>query len=156
MKLNLGCGNDIRTGYMNIDRIPQGQVPPDVYKQGDIRSLDWLTENDTVSEILAMDCLEYLPENVVRSAIANWVQKLSSGGTLKILVPDCHAVAKSFFQGQFNLNEYSQILFGTQEDNDNRLSVIDATTLFGILLENGLTILLKRYEGIAIYVEAIK
>lgn len=156
MKLNLGCGNDIRTGYINIDRIPQGHIPPDVYRQGDIRSLDWMTEDNTVSEILVMDCLEYLPTNIVKPAIANWVKKLSPGGTLKILVPDCHAVAKSFFQGQFNLNEYSQILLGTQEENDNRLSVIDATTLFGILLENGLTILLKRYEGIAIYVEAIK
>ncbi len=156
MKLNLGCGNDIRAGYLNVDRLPANQVPPEVYRQGDIGSLDWLTEDDTVDEILAIDCLEYLPIDVVKSALANWAKKLSVGGTLKILVPDAHAVAKAFYQGQFNLSEYSQMTFGTQKENDNRLSVIDAITLLNILEEIGLTISIKRYEGIAIYVEATK
>lgn len=156
MKLNLGCGNDIRAGYLNIDKIPTNQIPPEVYKQGDIGSLDWLTEDNTVDEILAIDCLEYLPIDVMKLALANWAKKLSVGGTLKVLVPDCHAVAKAFYQGQFNLPEYSQMIFGTQKDNDNRLSVIDATTLLDTLKEVGLTISTKRYEGIAIYVEAIK
>lgn len=156
MRLNLGCGNDIRSGYLNIDRSPPGQAPPDVYRQGDIGSLDWLAEDNTVNEIIALDCLEYLPANAVKQALINWVQKLTAKGTLKILVPDCHAVAKAFAQGQFNLQEYSRITFGTQEGNDNRLSIIDAATLFSTLQEIGLTISLKRYEGIAIYVEAVK
>lgn len=156
MKLNLGCGADIRSGYINIDIIPQNNMSQDRYRQGDIGSLDWLTEDKTVDEIIALDCLEYLPTNIVKQALTNWAQKLSTGGTLKILVPDCHAVAKAFVQGQFNLQEYSQIIFGTQEGNDNRLTVIDTVTLLSILKEIGLTISLKRYEGIAIYVEATK
>ncbi|KKN58712.1 hypothetical protein LCGC14_0549480 [marine sediment metagenome] len=156
MKINLGCGNDIRSGYINVDRIPQGKNPLDTYRQGDIGSLDWLTEDATVDEIVALDCLEYLPINLIKQALTNWAQKLSSGGTLKILVPDCHAIAKSFSQGQFNLQEYSQMILGTQEGNDNRLSVIDAATLLSTLQEIGLTISLKRYEGVAIYVEAVK
>ncbi len=156
MKLNLGCGNDIRSGYINVDRMPQGQAPPDTYRQGDISSLDWLTEDATVEEIVALDCLEYLPTNLVKQALINWAQKLSPGGILKILVPDCHAIAKSFAQGQFSLQEYSKMVLGTQEGNDNRLAVIDAATLMSTLQEIGLTISLKRYEGVAIYVEAIK
>lgn len=156
MKLNLGCGADVRSGYINIDIIPQNNMSQDRYRQGDIGSLDWLTEDNTVDEIIALDCLEYLPTNIVKQALTNWAQKLSTGGTLKILVPDCHAVAKAFAQGQFNLQEYSQIIFGTQEGNDNRLTVIDTVTLLNILQDIGLTISLKRYEGIAIYVEATK
>lgn len=164
MKLNLGCGNDIRAGYLNIDRVPTNQIPPEVYRQGDIGSLDWLTEDNTIDEILAIDCLEYLPIEIVKSALDNWAKKLveptesgtSVGGTLKILVPDAHAVAKAFYQGQFNLPEYSQMTFGTQKENDNRLSVIDAITLLDTLKEIRLTISVKRYEGIAIYVEATK
>lgn len=156
MKLNLGCGADVRSGYINIDIIPQNNMSQDRYRQGDIGSLDWLTEDKTVDEIIALDCLEYLPTNIVKQALTNWAQKLSTGGTLKILVPDCHAVAKAFVQGQFNLQEYSQIIFGTQEGNDNRLTVIDTVTLLNILQDIGLTISLKRYEGIAIYVEATK
>lgn len=156
MRLNLGCGNDIRQGYINIDHILQKQVPKELYRQGDIQSLDWLTEDSTVDEILAVDCLEYLPNNVIKQTLINWTKKLSDKGVLKILVPDCLAIAKSFYQGQFSLEEYSQMIFGTQSDNDNRLSVIDTTTLLSTLQEIGLTILLKRYEGVAIYVEATK
>ncbi len=156
MKLNLGCGHDIRTGYINIDKIPQGQASPDIYRQGDIQSLDWLVEDGTVEEIIVIDSLEYLPTAVIKMALINWAKKLSDGGTLKLLVPDCHAISKAFAIGQFNLQQYSNMILGTQEGNDNRLAVIDATTLFDILQELGLTIHLKRYEGVAIYVEAIK
>jgi predicted SAM-dependent methyltransferase len=128
----------------------------DNYKQGDIQSLDWLTEDSTVDEILALDCLEYLPEKKVRSTIENWASKLSTGGVIKILVPDCHLAAKSFHQGQFSLQEYQTIVFGTQEHGDNRLSIIDSTTLVGILKDCGLTISLRRYEGVAFYLEAVK
>ena len=156
MKLNLGCGADIRSGCINVDRLPPNQISPDIYKQGDIQSLDWLTENDTVEEIVALDCLEYLPVDTIKETLINWAQKLIAGGILKILVPDCYAVTQAFSQGQLSLAEYSQITFGTQNNNDNRLSAIDTTTLLSMLRELGLTILLKRYEGIAIYVEAKK
>lgn len=156
MKINIGCGTDIRHGYINVDRLPPNQLPPDVYKQGDISSLDWLTEDNTVDEIVALDCLEYLATDKLESAITNWVQKLVPGGILKILVPDCHIIAKSFSQGQFNLQEYSQLTFGTRENGDYRLSVIDTLTLIDFLQKAGMTISLKRYEGVAIYVEATR
>ena len=156
MKLNLGCGNDIRSGYINIDRLPPGQAPPEIYRQGDIQTLDWLTEDETVDEILAIDCIEYLPTKVIGQSLANWAQKLIVEGTLKILVPDCHVIAKAFAQGQFSLSEYSQMIFGTQEGVDSRVSVIDTVTLINLLQEIGLTVTLKRYEGVAIYVEAVK
>ncbi len=156
MKFNLGCGADIRSGYINIDRLPQKQIPQDIYRQGDITSLDWIAEDNTVDEILALDCIEYLPINSIKESITNWVKKLSKGGILKILVPDCHAIAKAFYQGQFSLQEYSKMTFGTQEGNDNRLAIIDAATLLSVLQEVGLTISIKRYEGVAIYVEATK
>jgi predicted SAM-dependent methyltransferase len=156
MKLNLKCGKEPRAGYLNIDNFQHDKIPPDIYRQGDISSLDWLAEDNSVDEIIAMDCLSFILTSIVKQAVANWAQKLIAGGTLKILTPDCHAIAKSFSQGQFNLQEYSQMLFGTQENNDNRLSVIDSITLLNILKENGLTIVLKRYEGISLYVEAIK
>jgi len=156
MKLNLGCGNDIRSGYINIDRMPQGQAPSDVYRQGDIQSLDWLVEDGMVDEIVALDSIEYLPTAIVKTSMVNWAQKLSPGGIMKLLVPDCHAISKSFALGQFSLKEFSHMIFGTQENNDNRLSVLDAATLLSILKEIGLTVSLTRYEGVAFYVEVIK
>jgi len=155
MRLNLGCGADIRTGYINIDRSPVS-ASPELFKLGDMQTLDWLTEDGTVNEIVAIDCLEYIPFELILQTLKNWTNKLIKGGILKILVPDCHLVAKSFYLGQFNLNEFSQIIFGTQKENDTRLCVIDTNTLLNILENLGLSIILKRYEGIAIYVEAEK
>lgn len=156
MKLNLGCGKDIRSGFVNIDRIPQGKTPTDVYRQGDIQSLDWITEENTVDEIIAIDCIEYLPKNAIEPTIINWISKLTNNGIIKILVPDCHAIARAFSQGQFDLKEYAQMLFGNQDGNDDRLSVIDASTLLNIIIAAGLTITLKRYDGVAFYVEATR
>jgi len=156
MRLNLGCGNDIRSGYVNVDLLPAGQNAPHNYKQGDMRTLDWLTENDTVEEIVALDCLEYVENNVTDDMLVNWVTKLQKNGTLKILIPDCYSVAKAFAQGQLNINEYSQIIFGTNISTDKRVSVLDSQTLINVLQKLGLTIKLKRYDGIAFYVEACK
>ncbi len=156
MKINLGCGNDMRSGYINIDRISYNGVVLGTYRQGDIASLDWLAENDSVEEIVALNCLEYLCINQIKSALVNWIQKLKSGGAIKILSSDCYAVAQAFHQGQLSLPEYLQIIFGTQENDDKKLSAIDAHSLLTLLKENGMTISLKRYEGISIYVEATK
>ena len=153
MKLNLGCGDDLRSGYINVDIFPSSN---ECYRQGDMTSLDWLTEDGVVDEIIALDCIEYLPINEIQSTITNWIKKLVSGGVLKILVPDCYATAKAFYQGQLSLQEYSQITFGTQTGTDKRLSMIDTTTMISLLEEAGMTISTKRYEGIAIYVEAVK
>lgn len=152
-RLNLGCGNDKRIGFVNVDQFPGKS---DNYRQGDIRSLDWLVEDSTVEEILAIDCLEYIKSRNVNTTVENWAKKLSPGGVMKILVPDCHLVAKSFFQGQLSLKEYQTIMFGTQENNDERLSLIDSGTLLEMLRGFGLTVSLKRYDGVAFYVEAVK
>lgn len=152
-RLNLGCGNDIRNGFVNVDRLPSKS---DNYRQGDIQCIDWLVEDNTVETIIALDCLEYISPKHLKSTLENWAKKLSPGGVMKILVPDCHLAAKSFVQGQLNIQEYQIIVFGTQENNDERLCLIDSTILIGMLKEFGLTISLKRYDGVAIYLEAVK
>jgi len=156
MRLNLGCGHDIRSGYINVDLLPGGQNAPDNYRQGDIKTLDWLVENGVVEEIVALDCLEYVESNMLTEMLTNWVTKLCNGGTMKVLIPDCYSVAKAFAQGQLSLDEYSQITFGTNISTDQRVSVLDSQTLINILQKLGLTIKLKRYDGIAFYVEARK
>lgn len=156
MKINLGCGMDVRRGFVNVDRNPQGDMPTDLYRQGDIGSLDWLTEDRTVDEIVAANVVQYLKTSQVQEAIANWANKLASGGLLKILVPDCYTVAKAFYQGQLNLPDFLNVIFGTQENNDCCFSAIDTQTLCDILTEAGLSIVVKRYDGVEIYVEAQK
>jgi len=155
MKLNLKCKNDIRDSYINIDNFPS-QLSPEIYKQGDIQSLDWITENDTVQEIVAIDCLQDIPMAVVKDAIQNWTQKLQSGGILKIQTVDMHIAAAAFVKNQLSLGEFAGIIFGSQRPDNDRKSIMDMMTLCRLLQELGLTIKIKRYDGIALYVEAKK
>ena len=51
MKLNLGCGQDIRHNYINVDREAVPNLPDTLFRQGDIRDLDWLCGDEYVEEI---------------------------------------------------------------------------------------------------------
>jgi len=157
MKLNLGCGADVRQqGYINIDLKPNQQHSPEVYRQGDARSLDWLCENQTVEEILAMHVLNYMPVAQVPLSLKNWIDKLCNNGVLKVSVPDVNALAKMFANDQLSTREFVTSVFGTQQDEDICRSAMDATLLIKILEEYGLIVKTKRYDGIMFYVEAEK
>lgn len=156
MKLNLGSRNDIRSGYLNIDNLPLQVLPPKMYRQGDIQSLDWIAEDSTVEEIVALNCLQYISLANLRDTIQNWVQKLQPGGVLKIQAFDIYVIASAFIKNQLNLSEFTNIIFGSQKPDDDRKSIMDMMTLCQLLCELGLIIETKRYDGISLYVEAKK
>jgi len=157
MRLNLGCGSDIRAqGYLNIDVKPNSDYPAETYRQGDARSLDWICDDGTVEEILAMHILACLPVGAVQQAIQNWTSKLQSNGVLKISVFDIYATAEMLVNNLMSTHDFIISTFGKQEQGDCYLSAMDAQTLCRLLEECGLTIELKRYDGLAFYVEARK
>jgi len=157
MKLNLGCGNDIRqTGYVNVDIRSNDKLPTEIYRQGDIQSLDWLCENNMVEEILALNVLSYIQMPNIRSTIAGWSDKLIENGTLKMSVIDIYGIAKMFSNGQMSSRDFVLAMFGTQNNDDCCRSAIDINDLCALLEESGLTITTKRYDGLFLFVEAVK
>lgn len=58
LKLNLGCGNNPRPGYVNVDRCGE----PDVTH--DLEIAPWPWENGSVDEVLLCHVLEHLGETV--------------------------------------------------------------------------------------------
>lgn len=81
MKLNLGCGKDIREGYINVDMRPL----PGVNCVHDLNKYPWPFEDNSAEEILALDIMEHL-EDVV-AAMDECHRILRPGGRLKIRVP---------------------------------------------------------------------
>lgn len=158
MRLNLGCLTETirERGYINIDDAPSTKENADVYKQGSFESLDWLCENETVEEIIIKDSICRIPMSDMESVLQNWAQKLQPGGVLKIMTPDAHLVAQMFFQDQISLSEYQGVMLGTQHKNIQMRSLLDAPTLIGLLEHVGLSVTLKRYDGLCFYVEAVK
>lgn len=158
MRLNLGCLMETvrKQGYINVDDAPSTKENEDIYKQGSFESLDWLCEDGTVEEIIIKDSICRISLSDLGDVLRNWAQKLKSGGVLKIMTADAHLVAQMFFQDQISLTEYQQIILGTQHSNIKMLSLLDVPTLTGLLEQAGLSITTKRYDGLCLYIEAVK
>lgn len=112
-KLNLGCGFDIRPGYLNVDF--QDFHNPDLV--ADIRKLDMLPSG-FYDEIVAQDCLEHFPRCDTEPALFEWSRLLKSGGTLKLRVPNLIGLLELFLwedkQSIEDQKALVQCLFGTQ------------------------------------------
>ena len=78
-RLNLGCWNDYREGWTNVDMAP----PADVVC--DLSVVPWPFADESYDEILAADILEHLPDF---TAFMNECHRvLRPGGVLEVIVP---------------------------------------------------------------------
>jgi len=59
-KLNVGCGNDIKAGWINLDIAPL----PGVDVVHDLIRFPWPFEDNQFSEILMINVLEHLPDTI--------------------------------------------------------------------------------------------
>ncbi|WNZ44360.1 methyltransferase domain-containing protein [Leptolyngbya boryana CZ1] len=136
-KLNLGCGFDIREGYLNVDF--QAFHNPDLV--ADIRKLEMLP-SDFYEEVIAQDCLEHFPRCDTQPALAEWSRLLKSGGVLKLRVPNLLGLLELFTwkdkQSIADQEMLVQCLFGTQAYNgDWHLTGFTQTLLSHYLTEAG-------------------
>lgn len=64
VKVNLGCGKDLREGWTNVDREAQPHGVGDGFIQGDVMLLDRVLEPESVDEFLVSHLLEHLPDSL--------------------------------------------------------------------------------------------
>jgi len=112
-KLNLGCGWDIREGYLNVDL--HDFHKPDLV--ADVTKLDMLPSGG-YSEIIAQDVLEHLPRQSTVEVLREWSRLLRLGGKLELRVPsviDLAELMKLPENQTISQQElFVQCLFGTQ------------------------------------------
>lgn len=113
-KLNLGCGFDIKDGYLNIDF--QDYHHPDLV--ADVTELEMLP-NDYYEEIVAQDVLEHIGREKTGSVLKRWCELLCEGGELYLRstsIIDLAELMKKKQDPMFH-QELVQCLFGTQHYN---------------------------------------
>lgn len=89
VKLNLGCGSDLRIGYINSDLYND---KADVKFDSSVLPY----ENNSVDEILAYHIIEHFPYRKALETLLEWHRALKSGGRLRIETPDLLSSCEAF------------------------------------------------------------
>jgi predicted SAM-dependent methyltransferase len=115
IKLNLGCGSDIKQGFINIDI----RELPGVNLVTNIENLDKYYTPESVDEINAYDVLEHFSFNKTVGVLTNWISKLKVGGKIIVRVPDLTKIFSRFLENQLPFFEAQRLLFGGQDYPSN-------------------------------------
>lgn len=94
MKLHLGCGTNILEGFLNVDVVAQD---PKVF-ESDVRNLENIAAEGTVSEIYACHVLEHVPRAFQIQVLQHWCSRLKPGGVCRISVPDFNYLINQYLQ----------------------------------------------------------
>lgn len=90
-KLNLGCGDKILPGYVNVDVVESRRgFKPDVVC--DLNDL-WPFDDNTVDEILSVHVVEHFWRWEVLDVLKEWTRVLTPGGTLILEAPNLLSAA---------------------------------------------------------------
>jgi len=143
-KLNLGCGEDIREGYINADirKLKGVDVQVDMEKP-----LPW--PNDYFDEVLMKDSLEHVSWRKVKELIKEVHRILKKGGKLFIQTPDLEVIAQQIILvPDFKYNELEGFeaisfwVYGAQDYPENSHKAgFTKPALKKLLEENGFKIL---------------
>lgn len=106
--LNLGCGNDIREGFLNIDLYSDH---PEVIAM-DIRSLN--LPDGCADGILASDVLEHFSHRETEELLAEWARVLKPNGELVIRCPSLRLQCKAYLHNVWDADIASYMIFGGQ------------------------------------------
>lgn len=134
-KLNLGCGYDLRPGYLNIDF--QEFHSPELV--ADVRKLDMLP-SEFYHEIIAQDILEHLARCDTLPTLREWSRLLVPCGVLKIRTPNLIGLMHLFLKKRSveEQLELTQCAYGTQAyTGDFHLNSFTEITLRYFLHESG-------------------
>jgi predicted SAM-dependent methyltransferase len=88
VRLNLGCGEDVKRGYVNLDI---REIPGAI--KCDVSSPILMARYSGATEIVAFDILEHFDRKKARECLAMWVGLLAPQGVIGVRCPEIrHAV----------------------------------------------------------------
>jgi SAM-dependent methyltransferase len=103
IKLNLGCGDKILDGYVNVDVVQErAGRQPDV--NCDIRKLDVFSDNYS-DEILAVHVIEHFWRWEVQAVLYEWIRVLKPGGKLILECPNLKTACEEFLRDPENASQ---------------------------------------------------
>ena len=96
MRLNLGCGDKILPGYVNVDVVEsRAGMKPDVIC--DLHDLAPFADA-SAEEVLAVHVVEHFWRWEIRDVLREWVRVLKPGGRMVIECPNLQSACETFLQ----------------------------------------------------------
>lgn len=109
LKLNVGCGRDIRSDHINIDNRELDGV--DVV--ADVMSLPF--ESNSIDEIFASHLIEHFTERQLLDIVNYWYSLLKEGGSLILIAPNIEVMARDYASGKISWDNLRRIFLGGQD-----------------------------------------
>lgn len=115
VKLNLGCGNDIRPGYINVDKYNNTGL---VDHRWDLGKLE--VPDGYLDEIYLVHVFEHIGINDIYSVVEEWKRALKPKGDLIIRVPNLEHEVKIWLDTP-DENKWKEVgrIFGSQSHKGN-------------------------------------
>lgn len=136
LRLNLGCGKDIKEGWMNIDLFSEYPI---VIKM-DIRNIE--LDDNSVDEILASDILEHFSHREVDAILSEWARVLKPNGIIEIRCPNLKLQLQAYMRGDWNADIASYMIFGGQTNpGDYHCVAFDKESITNHLTKAGFSII---------------
>jgi GT2 family glycosyltransferase/glycosyltransferase involved in cell wall biosynthesis/predicted SAM-dependent methyltransferase len=135
VRLNLGCGLDVRDGFINIDLYSDD---PRVVGM-DIRHID--LPDSTADQIIASDIIEHFPHREINDILREWNRVLKPSGVLIIRCPNLRLQLQAYMRGDWDADIASYMIFGGQTNpGDYHYIAFDHNSIEKHLKETGFEI----------------
>ena len=132
IRLDIGCGQHPRPGFVGIDRTLGGEAYPLAY------SAERPVEDESVDEIVASHILEHFPHGQVTEVLRGWVNALKPGGKIRLAVPDFSKCCKAYTDGD-EVPVMGYVFGGQTNENDYHYAGFDEGLLTEMMTALGLT-----------------
>lgn len=109
IKINVGCGRDIKKDYINIDNRELDNV--DVV--ADVMSLPF--ESSSIDEIFASHLIEHFTERQLLDIVNYWYSLLKEGGKLILIAPNIEVMVRDYANGKISWENLRRIFLGGQD-----------------------------------------
>jgi len=142
MKLNLGCGNTYKDGFVNIDAY-NNTVADEQMLVDDLQY-----PSNSVEQIEAQQLIEHLGFFKTVYSLAEWFRVLKPEGTLTIETPDLETSFKKFLDGDLEVKKnVITWIYGHESEGMAHLFCFPGDLLELILIKTGFTEIKKSYFG---------
>lgn len=96
IKLNLGCGDKILEGYINVDVVESraGKSPDIICELSDLK----IFPNDYADEVMAIHVVEHFWRWEIENVLKEWIRVLKPGGKMILECPNLISACQEFLK----------------------------------------------------------